>query len=304
MHEAQDQSTVQLYEVYKTLAGAIEGWASRLGIHTTYSDPVLEEWGSNDWADELRRECDRAMRTAASLLTAHGRFEHADNLKRRMDELFEAADAYEQRLDALEDQCRVHIEGVEARYRQMFGDDDPESHRLWQLSQGRQRIWTLDIEGGGPQTPEQFAEAIDRAWFDEHGAKLKARAGVHRLARELAEHLRLLAQFAADASRKATAVPATEPEKRKRGKRGPARMPLAEAWRYLSIVQEWEDIRERNRKLPLRDRFQKVQMAERHGITVRELNAMLAWYAKHHREERFPADPRTLSRGELEKWFA
>ena len=88
-----------------------------------------------------------------------------------------------------------------------------------------------------------------------------------------------------------------------RGKRGPDRMPLRQAWRYVRIVQEWAGIRERNSKLPMRDRYRKIQLAEKHGISLRELDAMLGWYAKHRRENRFPDDPRTLSRGELEAWF-
>ena len=92
-------------------------------------------------------------------------------------------------------------------------------------------------------------------------------------------------------------------EDTKRGKRGPGRMPLKEAWRYLSIVQEWAGIRERNQKLPMRDRYRKVQLSEKHGISEKDLDAMLGWYAKHRTEKRFPNDPRTVSKGELKQWF-
>lgn len=53
----------------------------------------------------------------------------------------------------------------------------------------------------------------------------------------------------------------------------------------------------------MRDRYRKVQLAEKHGITPKQLDAMLGWYAKHKRQQRFPDDPRTLSRDELEQWF-
>lgn len=88
-----------------------------------------------------------------------------------------------------------------------------------------------------------------------------------------------------------------------RGKRGPKRLSLKQAWRYLTVLQEWASIQERNQKLPQRDRVRKIQVAEKHEITVRELDAMLGWYAKHRGSGLFPDDPRTLSMGELQEWF-
>ena len=101
---------------------------------------------------------------------------------------------------------------------------------------------------------------------------------------------------------KASVVP-VKIDPSKRGKRGPDRMSIERAWHYLTIAQEWAGIQERNRELPMRDRYQKVQLAEKHGITKKELDAILGWYAKHRRENRFPDDPQTLSKGELRKWF-
>ena len=86
-------------------------------------------------------------------------------------------------------------------------------------------------------------------------------------------------------------------------RRGPARMPLKEAWRYLTIVQAWAGIQERNQKLPQRDRYQKVHFAKKHSISLKEVNGMLAWYRKYRNQEVFPKDPRTLSQGELKQWF-
>lgn len=94
-----------------------------------------------------------------------------------------------------------------------------------------------------------------------------------------------------------------EPTPAKPAKRGPARLPLEQAWRYLTIVQEWEGIQEQNKKRPLRDRYQKVQLAEKHGIKVKDLDAMLSWYRKNRRAGLFPEDPRTMSKGELEESF-
>ncbi len=100
-----------------------------------------------------------------------------------------------------------------------------------------------------------------------------------------------------------TKVPANTPPKTRRGKRGPKRLSLKEAWRYLTVLQAWSGIQERNQKLSMRDRVRKVQVAEKHNITVRELDAMLGWYAKHRGQGLFPDDPRTLSMGELQQWF-
>ena len=79
-----------------------------------------------------------------------------------------------------------------------------------------------------------------------------------------------------------------------------------EGWAaHLGIESEYSDpiIYERNQKLSMRDRVRKIQLAVQHDITVRELDAMLGWYAKHRGQGRFPNDPRTLSKGELMQWF-
>ena len=189
------QPSLTLEAVYQDLAEAIADWAATLGTDTTYRDPVLEESGENPWADTLRQSCDRALRTARTLLTAQGRTDQANDLQRRTTELFEAAEGYEQRLGALEDQRRVRIEGITAQYRAAFGAEDPDALGLRHLCQGIQRHWTLRMDDPAPQTPEAWAEAMDRAWFEEHGAKGRARAQMQRRARDLEEHLRLLADL-------------------------------------------------------------------------------------------------------------
>jgi len=294
----------QLGAVLDALADEIEAWAGGLGIELMYTDPVLDERGKNEWAAQLRQSTDWARRTAVSLLTAQGTTDLMTDLRSRTDELLAAADAYEQRLEAMEDQRRVHIEGIVARYRQTSGDEDPDAIQLMRLCRGTDRIWTMGLDDRSPETPEEFAESIDRAWFQEDGAKRRARAQMQRCARELAEHLRLLAGAEPQgAAAQQAAATQGKAENKKRGKRGPNRMPLKQAWRYLTVVQEWRGIQERNEKLPMRDRVQKVQVAEQHGITFLELEAMLGWYAKHRRQGLFPDDPRTLSMGELQKWF-
>ena len=290
--------------VLEALADEFESWAAGLGIESTYSDPVLGEEGSNEWASWLRKESDWALRTAGTLLAAKGKAEVAEDLKRRIGELYPAADAYEQRLEAMEDQRRVHVEGIVARYRQAFGDEDPDAARLYGLCQGIQRTWTLRIDDDSPETPEDFAEAIDRAWFEEGGAKRMAQAEMKHRADQTVEHLRLLAGIESQQAKAHTAAASEKGKNKKGGKRGPAPMRLEQAWRYVTVVQEWTGISESNTNLSTRDRKRKVQLAEQHGITIRELNAMLGWYAKHKREKRFPDDPRTLSRGELKQWFA
>lgn len=58
--------TVQIDAQYESLADTIQGWASGLEIEATFTDPVLEESGTHDWAEALRRGCDSNIRTAAS----------------------------------------------------------------------------------------------------------------------------------------------------------------------------------------------------------------------------------------------
>lgn len=207
-----DRRAAPLDAVYEALADEIEGWASGLGTETAYTDPVLGDCESHDWAESLRRECDWGTRTAASLLTADGRIDQADDLKRRIDGLLVAAKGYEQRLEALADRRRVHIEGLVARYRQQFGEEDPDEHRLWRLCRGIQRVWTLRADDHSPQTPEAFAEAIDWAWFEEDGAKRRARAEVQRQANALIEHLRLLAELEVERSAAPSSAAQTPPE--------------------------------------------------------------------------------------------
>ena len=193
MQDEQNNPTPALSDVYESLADEIEGWTDGLGIELTYTDPVLEESGQHERAAELRKQTDWAVRTAEALLTGRGKVDLAKDLKQRVEGLCEAADGYEQRLEALEDQRRVHIEGIVARYRKVHGDEDPDAAHLWRLCQGIHRIWTLKIEDHCAETPEEFAEAIDRAWFEEDGTKRRAQADMKRRAGELAEHLRLLA---------------------------------------------------------------------------------------------------------------
>lgn len=295
------QFVPDLSAVFQELSESLRGWANALGIEADCYDDRIQEGGSNAWGDQLQKATDGGMKTAVSLLTACGQLDVAADLRQRFEELYTQGQGYQQRLEAMEDQRRVHVDGLVAQYRQAF-DDDPGEARLWALCKGPQRAWTLRMGGKNPlETPAQFAEAIDKASWEQQGGKLKAQAEMKRAALDMAEHIELLAAVAQ--AGQARQQDQTKQEMPKRGKRGPARMPLTEAWRYLTIVQEWAGIQESNRKLPLRDRVQKVQLAEKHDITTRELDAMLAWYAKHLREGRFPKNPRTLSRGELEKWF-
>jgi hypothetical protein len=286
--------------ILQELSESIKGWAKSLGIEADYYDDRIQEGGSNAWGDQLQKATQGDMKTAVSLLTARGQVDVATDIQRRFEALYERGQAYQQRLEAMEDQRRVHVEGLIAQYRRKF-HDDPGQARLAALCQGPQRAWTFRLGENPLETPEEFAEAIDKAFWEGEGGKLRAQAEMKRAALDLAKHVELLAAVAQAGQPRQEDQ--TKQEMPKRGKRGPARMPLAEAWRYLTIVQEWASIQESNRKLPLRDRVQKVQLAEKHKITVQEVDAMLAWYAKHLREGRFPKDPRTLSRGELEKWF-
>lgn len=178
----------QLDAVLESVVEDIEGWADSLGIELRYMYAMIEESGQHEWAADLAKQVDWAARTAETLLRARGKADLALDLKQRVDALCAAAEGYEQRLDALEDQCQVHVEGVVARYRQTF-EDDPDAVRLMRLCQGIQRIWTLNSEGYTPKTPEDFAEAIDWTYYEMDGAKRRAQIEVRRQAGELAEYL-------------------------------------------------------------------------------------------------------------------
>jgi len=182
--------------VFQELSESLRGWAKALGIEADYYDGRIEEGGSNAWGDQLQKATEGAMKTAVSLLTARGQVDVTADLQRRFEGLYERGQAYQQRLEALEDQRRVHVEGLAAQYRRKF-DDDPGETRLWALCKGPQRAWTLRVGGENPlETPEQFAEAIDKAFWEEEGGKLRAQAETKRAALDLAEHVELLAAAA------------------------------------------------------------------------------------------------------------
>jgi len=63
-------------------------------------------------------------KTAVSLLTAHGKVDVAADLRQRFDCLYAQGQAYQQRMEALEDQRRSHVERRVTQYRRKF-DDDP-----------------------------------------------------------------------------------------------------------------------------------------------------------------------------------
>ncbi|MBI1367089.1 MAG: hypothetical protein GC162_00395 [Planctomycetes bacterium] len=90
----------------------------------------------------------------------------------------------------------------------------------------------------------------------------------------------------------------------KRGTRGPQRMNPNHAWRYLSMVQAWTEVQRQNKGKPQRQRESKQSFARKQGISVRDLDAMLAWYRKYQKQDCFPDDPQTLTRDQLDELFA
>ncbi|MBI1367147.1 MAG: hypothetical protein GC162_00685 [Planctomycetes bacterium] len=106
-----------------------------------------------------------------------------------------------------------------------------------------------------------------------------------------------------DAAKQSSADTADTPSA-ERGTRGPQRMHPHHAWRYLSTVQAWAEVQRQNKGKPQRQRESKRLFARKQGISVHELNAMLAWYRKYHKLGQFPADPQTLTRDQLDKLFA
>lgn len=87
------------------------------------------------------------------------------------------------------------------------------------------------------------------------------------------------------------------------GKRGPDRMSLEDAWRYLTSIQAWEDVKEHNKGRSRENRIQKSQFSNKNHLTPGELDAMLAWYRKYRNKGLLPEDPRTITKNELEELF-
>lgn len=87
-------------------------------------------------------------------------------------------------------------------------------------------------------------------------------------------------------------------------RRGPDRMSHDQAWRYLSTVQAWAAIQQQNAGKPQRQRKRKNTFARELNLSVKDLNAMLAWYRKYHKQGLFPEDPQALSRDQLGELFA
>lgn len=213
------------------LAEDLAGWADHLGIEADYYDSRIEEGGSNDWGRALRDSIERKLvNPVLSSLVARGRAHLAGDLRSRFDAFFGDAQGYQDRLEALEDQRRVHVEGLTARYRQSFPEDE-NAARLWGLCRGPERTFTLWGEDGNPlDTPEQYAHAIDEAMRDELWGKQKARSGIQRRATDLAEHLKIIAaDMAAE-----TPSPAKETKKPKQRGRWPVTRTQPEVARYLS----------------------------------------------------------------------
>ena len=225
------------------LVEELAGWADHVGIEAQYYDLRTEEGGINDWGRALRDSIERKLvNPVVSALIARGRTDLVSDLRARFDALFGDAQGYQDRLEALEDQHRVHVESLTARYRQAFPEDE-HATRLWAPCRGPERTFTLWDEDGNPlDTPEQFAEAIDEAMRDELWGKQKARSDIQRRARDLAEHLKIIAAGVAAE----TPSPAKASSKPKKRGRWPVTRTQPEVARYLS-----EHKPEYNRLVPL-----------------------------------------------------
>lgn len=212
------------------LAEELTGWVDHLGIEARY-DPRIEEGGSNDWGRTLRDSIERKLlNPVVSALVARGRADLAGDLQGRFDALFAGVQGYQDRLEALEDQRRVHVEGLTARYRQAFPEDE-HAARLWGLCRGPERTFMLWCEDGNPlDTPEQYAQAIDEAMRDELWGKQKALSEIQRRVHDVVEHLKIIAAGTAVES-PSSAKEANKPKKRGRW---PETRTQPEVARYLS----------------------------------------------------------------------
>jgi len=191
------------------LAEELTGWADHLGTEAHYYNSRIEEGGSNEWGHVLRDEIERKLLDPVlSALVTCGRADLAGDLGSRFDAFFADAQGYQDRLEALEDQRRVHVEGLTTRYRQAFPEDE-HATRLWELCRGPERTFALWGEDGNAlDTPEQFAEAIDKAMRDELWGKQRVRAEVQWLAKDLAEHVSIIAASLESGAMGAQAKPA------------------------------------------------------------------------------------------------
>lgn len=185
----------ELAALHEDLACELRAWADSLGTEAEHSDPVLEERGSNDWGGQLRKGTHDWLKATRSLLTAHGRADVANDLRDRFDSMYQLADAYQQALESLEDEARVHVQALVSRFREKFGPD--REAELWGHCKGIQRVWTFWLDGNPLETVEQFAEAVDECHRREDGSKRRRLAEVKREAVDLAEHIELLAKVGA-----------------------------------------------------------------------------------------------------------
>lgn len=105
------------------------------------------------------------------------------------------------------------------------------------------------------------------------------------------------------ASAQPAAAEAKGSDKEKRAKPGPDRMSAKDAWRRVTIVQAWAAVQKDNRSKRESDRRSRRSFATEHGITPKELDAILSWYGNYRRQKTFPKDPLSLSKGEVMELF-
>jgi hypothetical protein len=198
-----------LYQLQESLSE----WAAGLGMNSTYSDPVREESGFNDFAHGLRRSTEENLRLAISILEVTKGVEAGRALEDRFRGLYAKADAYDKLLEELEEQSKTKIRQLEADFTAKFGDVT----MLWRAYRGPDRAFTISIDEWQNKEPrlqsvEDYAQAGDRAIGNERYEKRRAHYDMQKAATDLAEHLAVVESFAAVAKPKAESQPMAQSE--------------------------------------------------------------------------------------------
>jgi hypothetical protein len=86
-------------------------------------------------------------------------------------------------------------------------------------------------------------------------------------------------------------------------RRGPARLPLKDAQRYVRILRKWAKVQEENEGKTNAQRTTKEEFAGANGTTEPIVRRMQSWYRNQRNAHGFPRDPRNLTDEELAKHF-
>jgi hypothetical protein len=86
-------------------------------------------------------------------------------------------------------------------------------------------------------------------------------------------------------------------------RRGPLRVPQAEALKRVALLREWASVQKDNCRKRRGDRITRATFIEEKGGTEQDLKKCQVWYHKHVECDEFPHDPRNLKDEQVRKPF-